>query len=201
MPKLKPLINWNPSLYDSLAKSYDRLAAWFFPIGERGKEKVVASLESGHILDIACGTGTLLDQAQNQGLNCLGMDTSRGMLEEVRKKNSNIDLIEASFYALPFPDGFFEYVVETNAVSGADIEAEQILAEMIRVCQRGGEVRLGDYGRSGRDGFWFSLMEKIGILFGDYPHDFQAMFSSLGYEIEIESLGWGGMYQFIKLIR
>ena len=46
---------------------------------------------------------------------------------------------------------------------------------------------------------WYSQMEKIGILFGDYPHNFKAMFTSLGYEVEIENLGWGGMYQFIKL--
>jgi hypothetical protein len=58
--KNKPLINWTPDLYDRLSKYYDHLAKWLFPIGDHGRQKVVTGLESGSILDIACGTGTLL---------------------------------------------------------------------------------------------------------------------------------------------
>jgi ubiquinone/menaquinone biosynthesis C-methylase UbiE len=197
MPRLKPIIKWTPALYDRLAKRYDRVARWLFPIGERGREKVVSGLASGRLLDVACGTGTLLEKAQRAGPVCFGIDTSRGMLLETRKKVPSAHVVQASFYALPFAEGQFDYVVETNAVSGAEIDAEPILREMLRVCATGGEIRLGDYGKSGREGFWVGLLEQVGVLIGDYPHDYKAIFSSMGVEVEMEKLGWGGMYQYL----
>jgi len=201
MGKLKPIINWTPSLYDRLSKYYDRLGKWLFPIGDRGREKVVSGLVSGLILDVACGTGTLLDKAYRSGLQCIGIDTSRGMLLETKKKVPAAEVVQASFYALPFVEKQFDYVVETNAVSGADINADTVLGEMLRVCADGGEVRIGDYGKSGRQGWWIQLLETIGILVGDYPHDYKALIGAMGYEAKVENLGWGGMYQYIRVAR
>jgi ubiquinone/menaquinone biosynthesis C-methylase UbiE len=201
MSKLKPIIAWTPTLYDRLSKHYDRFAKWLFPIGERGREKVVSGLVSGRILDVACGTGTLLKKAHQSGLECIGIDTSRGMLLETKKKVPAADVVQASFYALPFAENQFDYVVETNAVSGADINAKSVLGEMLRVCAEEGELRLGDYGKSGREGFWIQLLVMIGILIGDFPHDYKALFSELGYVSQIENLGWGGMYQFIRVVK
>ena len=200
MSKLKPLIDWSPRRYDKLSKNYDRFANWFFPIGKLGMEKVLENLDSGYVLDIACGTGTLLDAAQQKGLKCIGVDLSSGMLRETRRKNQSINLVQASFYALPFADKSLDYVVETNAVSGADIKPEQILLEMTRVGKNGGEILMGDYSRSEQKEFWYRLMETIGILFGDYPHDYKKLFNSIGHEVQIEDLGWGGMYLLIKVM-
>lgn len=199
MPKLKPIINWTPTLYDRLSKYYDRFAEWFFPIGDIGRERVISGLEAGSILDVACGTGTLLEKAHEKGMLCVGIDTSRGMLLEAKKKVPAAELVQASFYALPFEKKQFQYVVETNAVSGADIEAEIVLSEMLRVCASGGEIRIGDYGKSERKGIWKQILERIGILIGDYPHDYKKLFRDMGFEAEIEDLGWKGMYQFIRV--
>jgi ubiquinone/menaquinone biosynthesis C-methylase UbiE len=201
MSSLKPIISWTPSLYDRISNQYDRLARWFFPIGDLGRERVVSDLEPGQILDIACGTGSLLEKAHQSGLACIGIDTSRGMLLETRKKVPSADLVQASFYALPFSDNQFEYVVETNAVSGADINPGQVLHEMLRVCRDEGEIRLGDYGSSRQDGIWIRILIKIGILLGDYPHNYQELFHALGYEAQFEDLGWGGMYQYIRVVK
>jgi ubiquinone/menaquinone biosynthesis C-methylase UbiE len=199
MLTLKPLINWTPELYDRLSKQYDRLANLFFPIGDLGRKAVVSDLSSGSILDVACGTGILLEKAYQRGLTCVGIDTSWGMLAETKKKVPAAAAVQASFYALPFTDQSFDFVVETNAVSGADIHAEVVLREMLRVCAAGGEIRIGDYGRTNRQGFWIWILEKIGILIGDYPHNYPALFRSEGIEAEVEQLGWGGMYQFVKV--
>lgn len=199
MKKLKPLIDWSPTRYDRLAKNYDTFARWFFPIGDVGREKVIDGLDSGSILDVACGTGSLLEKAHPAGLISFGIDTSQGMLMEAKKKVPGVNLVQASFYALPFSEGAFDAVVETNAVSGADIDAKIVLSEMLRVCRTDGVVRLGDYGKSSRSGFWPGLLEKIGVLIGDYPHDYQALFESLGYTAEFEDLAWGGMYKYIQV--
>jgi len=199
--KLKPIISWTPALYDRLAKHYDRFARWLFPIGEKGRDQVVNGLESGLILDIACGTGTLLEKAHQIGLDTVGIDTSRGMLLESRKKIPTAQVVQASFYALPFAEGQFDYVVETNAVSAAEINPKSVLSEMLRVCAEGGELRLGDYGKSERRGLWSQTLEMLGILFGDYPYDYQDLVSSIGHVVEIENLGWGGMYQYVRVIK
>jgi ubiquinone/menaquinone biosynthesis C-methylase UbiE len=201
MAKLKPLIDWSPRRYDRLSKNYDRYASWFFPIGDLGRDKVLEGLRSGRILDLACGTGTLLEKADQAGLQCYGIDTSWGMLIESKKKVPEANLVQASFYALPFSVGVFDAVVETNAVSGADIEAEIVISEMLRVSRTGGAIRLGDYAKSSRSGFWYRFLEKMGILLGDYPHDYQALFESLGYTAELEDLAWGGMYKYIKVVK
>ena len=201
MSRLKPLIRWTPSLYDRLSKNYDRMASWFFPIGDRGREKVVSDLKPGRILDVACGTGTLLLKAHRADLHCIGIDTSQGMLLETRKKIPEADIVQASFYALPFAEGKFDYVVETNAVSGADIDPRKVLGEMWRVCTGGGELRIGDYGKSDRKGVFIQLLEIVGILIGDYPHDYNGLFNEMGYEARVENLGWGGMYQYIRLAK
>jgi len=49
---------------------------FFFPFGEKGREKIVEKLTSGSVLDEACGTGTLLELAGKKGLECLGISTS-----------------------------------------------------------------------------------------------------------------------------
>ena len=198
--KLKPLIDWTPERYDRLSKHYDRFAR-LFPIGDQGRDKVLSGIGSGLILDIACGTGTLLKKAHQAGLHPIGIDTSRGMLLESKKKVPAAEVVQASFYSLPFAGKQFDYVVETNAVSGADINANSVLPEMLRVCADGGEIRLGDYGKSSRGGLWIHIIEKIGLLFGDYPHDYREIFNTLGYEAEIENLGWGGLYQYFRVVK
>ena len=201
MTRLKPLIDWSPNRYDRLSKNYDKYARWFFPVGNKGREKVLSDLSRGRILDVACGTGTLLDKTEKAGLFCVGIDTSRGMLNESRRKAPTAMLVQASFYALPFAKETFNYVVETNAVSGVGIDAKNVLSEMLRACQQGGEIRIGDYGRANRKTFLRSLLEKIGILVGDYPHDYSELFESLGYQPEIEDIAWGGMYKYIKVTK
>ena len=201
MPGLKPIVRWTPSLYDALSRVYDHLAQWLFPIGDVGRERVVSGLVSGRILDIACGTGTLLEKAHQNGMQCIGVDTSRGMLQEARKKVPEAGLVQASFSALPFAEDQFDYVVETNAVSGVEIDATAVISEMTRVCADGGEIRIGDYGTSGREAFWLRLFVVVGSLVGDYPHDYKRLLSAMGHKVDLEELGWGGMYQFIRARR
>ncbi len=194
----KPLIKWTPNFYDRLARNYDLLSRIFFAMGEKGKAKVISKLRIGSVLDIACGSGGLLQDAVEVGARAFGSDTSWGMLTETRSKVPSADLVQASFYELPFAEGTFGTVVETNAVSGVEIDSETVLSEMVRVCKPGGEIRIGDYAKAPKDNLWHRFMEWIGILFGDYPHDYVAYFRSQGFETEVEYLGFDGMYQYVR---
>lgn len=201
MKNRKPLIDWTPKLYDRLSPYYDFFMHSLFSIGNVGHTRVTSELGAGSILDIACGTGSLLALAQANGLECSGIDTSKGMLRQAAKK------VPASFYAcadyfhLPFPDESFDYVVETNAVSGVGIDVEKVIEEMIRVCKVGGEVRIGDYAKASQETMLTRVIEKILFWIGDYPHDYVSLLTSMDYAPSREILGFCGMYQFIRIIK
>ena len=199
MRKRSPLLNWTPKIYSKLAKNYDLLAPIFLSIGEKAKKRVGLEFISGNVLDVACGTGALLKMAHDAGLQCYGNDLSEGMIAEAKKKLPHAEFRVASFYDLPYPNNTFDYVVETNAVSGVVIEADKVLLEMLRVCKPGGQILIGDYCKAPKETPWTRFMAWIGTLIGDFPHDFQSIFRELSCQPEVEYLGWSGMYQFIKV--
>ncbi len=193
----KPLFNWTPEFYDRLSGRYDNLARIFFSMGEKGKRRLRQNIPAGNILDIACGSGRLLADSFRVDLTCFGVDSSWGMLNQTRRKSPRIDLVQASFNALPFASECFTTVVETNAVSGVEHDVGQVLSEMKRVCRLGGEIRIADYAKAPKVSAWHRLMEWFGELFGDYAHDYAVILRSLGFEITVEHLGFDGMYQYV----
>ena len=55
----------------------------------------------------------------------------------------------------------------------------------------------GDIGES-----WSKhALEKIGQWIGDYAYDYAKLFDGWGLAAESEALGWGGMYQFIRVVK
>jgi ubiquinone/menaquinone biosynthesis C-methylase UbiE len=190
---------WTPRLYDLVAGQYDRFFKLLFPMAEEGYRRVLDGLDSGSIMDAACGTGTLLAMAQARGMHCYGIDNSPAMLDRARAKVPQGEFALASFYDIPYLDGSFDYVVETNAVSGVRIDARQVLSEMIRVCKPGGEVRIGDWGKPATETWKNRLLVELGILIGDFPHDYVLLFRDLGYEPAVEVLGADGIYQFVSV--
>jgi ubiquinone/menaquinone biosynthesis C-methylase UbiE len=194
-------IKWTPEFYSKLSTHYDDLAPIFLPIGEKAKKRVADALEAGTVLDIACGTGTLLAMARKKGLECFGIDNAEGMIAESRAKVPGGEFKLASFYEIPYPDNTFDYVVETNAVSGAAIDVEKVVAEMIRVCKPGGCILIGDYCKAPEETPFTRLVSWIGKFIGDYPHDFAGLFRTFGLEPQVEILGWGGIYQFIQVVK
>ena len=49
--------------YNRLAKQYDLFMRVSFPVGEKGRDRIVERLNTGSVLDVACGTGTLMAMA------------------------------------------------------------------------------------------------------------------------------------------
>ncbi|MEK3808147.1 class I SAM-dependent methyltransferase [Bacillus sp. FSL H8-0547] len=73
----------NPSLYDGENDSYTSdiplLVKW-------------ASLTKGAIIDIACGTGRATIPLARKGHRVIGVDVHKGMLDEARRKSSDLRL-------------------------------------------------------------------------------------------------------------
>ncbi|MCJ7537804.1 MAG: class I SAM-dependent methyltransferase [Anaerolineales bacterium] len=179
---------WTTKTYNRLSRFYDAFMKFFFPVGEKGREKIVEKLTSGSVLDVACGTGTLLEMAGKKGLECFGIDLSEGMLAELKRKIPEAEIRRASYYKIPYPEERFDYVVATNALSGDYIDAKKVLMEMIRVCKVGGWIYIAEWPKAEKDTFvercivWFARLNE------DAPKDYLAIFREMGYEPEVDVL-------------
>ena len=180
---------WTTRTYDRLAKYYDLFMRVCVPVGEKGRERIVERLSAGSVLDVACGTGTLLAMAHEKGLECYGIDLSQGMLNQARAKVPSAELRRASYYEIPYPDGQFDYVVATNAISGTYIDASRVLSEMIRVCKSGGGIYIAEWPKAETETLVERFVVWLASLSDDAPKDYQAIFAGLGYEPEAEVLG------------
>lgn len=96
------------------------------------------------VLDVGCGTGTLLKllapQAGASG-HLTGVDLSTGMLEVARAKLAGLpaELVLANAEDLPFPDASFDRVTTSLAVHEMTVTGRlNTLKEMRRVLKPGG---------------------------------------------------------------
>lgn len=180
---------WTTKTYDRMARHYDAFMRYLFPIGEKGRKRVVERLIAGSVLDVACGTGTLMEMACQKGLECYGIDLSEGMIHEATEKVPGAVISRASYYDIPYPDGFFDYVVATNALSGNHIDARQVITEMLRVCKSSGYLYIAEWPKGGSETVRDRLVEWFADLNDDAPKDYSAIFAGLGYTPEVEVLG------------
>jgi ubiquinone/menaquinone biosynthesis C-methylase UbiE len=160
----------------------------FFHIGEKGRVRIVERLEAGSVLDVGCGTGTLLALASLKGLRCFGIDLSMGMLRRATLKVPNVYLTRASFYELPFPSECFDAVVATNALSGTFIHTKDALVEMLRVCKQGGSVHIAEWPVAQKNTITERLILKLASLNDDAPKDYLKIFRELNLKPEVEPL-------------
>jgi ubiquinone/menaquinone biosynthesis C-methylase UbiE len=179
---------WKTKTYDRLSKYYDKFMRLFFPIGEKGRESIVERLKTGSVLDVGCGTGTLLALASLKELRCFGVDLSGGMLGQAKIKVPNASLTRGSFYKLPFPSECFDDVVATNALSGTYIDTKGVLVEMIRVCKKGGSVHIAEWPVAQKDSVGERIIVELAKLSDDAPKDYLKIFRELDLKPEVEPL-------------
>jgi ubiquinone/menaquinone biosynthesis C-methylase UbiE len=112
------------------------------------KQHLLTCLNLGpgsQVLDIGCGTGDdVRDMASvvAPGGVCVGVDNSRAMIDEARRRagaNSGIEFHVAEASALPFADSKFDASRADRSLMHVP-EPRRALAEMIRVTRPGGRV-------------------------------------------------------------
>ncbi len=129
------------SYYDSIAKGYDELHKGeqlrkLNIIIDRLKEH---DLGNNPVLDVGCGTGFSLDILKKElQKKCIGIDPSRGMLEQYK---GSCKIIEAAAEDIPFPDKYFSAVVSITAVQNFS-DIQKGIQEILRVTDVGGTVMI-----------------------------------------------------------
>lgn len=112
-------------------------------------KKSILSLDKNpvRILDVACGTGRMLQEvfSLKRNIEYWGLDTSKEMTDLLKKKasetglNANIKLGDAT--KIPFEDNTFDVVYSFHLLWHIPREEqEKIISEMIRVCKKGGII-------------------------------------------------------------
>jgi ubiquinone/menaquinone biosynthesis C-methylase UbiE len=99
------------------------------------------------VLDVGCGTG-VIDRwlaRHTAGQNrIVGVDVNRYLLQEAmalaRKEGPEgaVEFREGSAEALPFPDNSFDVTMSITVIE--EVDAQQMLTEMVRVTKPGGRV-------------------------------------------------------------
>ena len=179
---------WTTKTDNRLSLYYDTFMKYFFPVGEKGRERIVEKLTTGSVLDVACGTGTLLGMAEEKGLRCYGIDLSEGMLAQARRKVRDAEFRQASYYEIPYPEESFDHVIATNALSGVHINAREVLLEMIRVCRSSGWIYIAEWPKAAENTPAERLLVWFASLNDDAPKDYFEIFREIGYDPEVEVL-------------
>ena len=138
--------------HDALTPAYDLLIALVMP-ERRFKSALIdaAAIDTAHrVLDVACGTGTLLQMVaeRHPSAALTGIDIDPKVLARAKAKVGTKAVLElASATALPFASGTFDIVLSSLAFHHLTRE-EKVAAmqEVRRVLRPGGEFHLGDFG-------------------------------------------------------
>jgi ubiquinone/menaquinone biosynthesis C-methylase UbiE len=132
--------------YDRLAPEYERRWRFYVEATADETQRRLAVRAGDHVLEIACGTGRLLDKirAQQPGAYLTGVDLSFQMLRIARRRGSQLRLVEADAVSLPFNDQTFDVVVCSNSFHFLP-DPKAALAEMRRVLKPGATLLLTDW--------------------------------------------------------
>lgn len=133
------------SFYDKFALRYDDV----FGDDELAAEEMIKNhLHGGSkILDIACGTGATTFSLFKKYPQVFGVDISRGMLDEARKKNRSLfpersrraSFTQGSFASLPYKDNTFDAAICVGAIWHLkEDEEKHFVDEVYRVLKPGG---------------------------------------------------------------
>lgn len=133
-------------MFDQVAAAYDRTNTVLSLGNDRfwrvATLRAVAPQRGERILDLAAGTGTSSMAFVPSGAHVVAADFSRGMIEEGRRRHSdvpNLEFVQADATDLPFADGEFDAVTMSFGLRNV-IDPRRALRELRRVTRPGGRI-------------------------------------------------------------
>lgn len=101
--------------------------------------RLIRPVAGKKLLDVACGEGGLVVEAQRAGLRGHGLDISAVAVEKARKNSPSSEFVAGDAERLPWPDEHFDFVTCLGSLENM-INPWKALSEIVRVTRPGGTV-------------------------------------------------------------
>ena len=183
--------------YSRFVRSYD-IAVKLLPVWKTWIKTVIPHIEGNRVLEVSFGTGYLLMHYANH-YETYGIDFNDKMVE-IAKRNLSRSGIKATLQQahverLPFPENYFDTIVNTMSFSGYP-NGMKAMSEFHRVLKEGGVLLMVDFdypSNRNRLGYWLTkLMETAGDTIRDIPRILQ----EFSFEYTGEEIGGFGAVHF-----
>jgi len=145
--------------YTVLAATYDDRWSAYLDASLRMTTEEIKGLPAKRVLDVACGTGLLLEELAKHADHpeLVGVDLVPAMLNVARRRIGRIaTLLECDAAKLPFADASFQLATCTNALHYFT-DAMATLREIRRVLAPSGNLVLTDWCG---DYFWMKILNR-----------------------------------------
>ena len=136
----------NRDYYDDFAGWYERERHHgYHAMLDRLQVEVANPLCQGRdTLEIGCGTGLILKEIAGLARHAVGIDISRGMLQQAAARE--LDVVEGSATALPFAANSFDAMYSFKVLAHVE-DIKTAMAEVARVLRPGGHAALEFYNK------------------------------------------------------
>ena len=130
-------------MFDRIAPRYDllnRLVSVGLDQGWRRRALDLIRVGPGdRLVDLACGTGDLSEQASARGAEVVGMDFALQMLRGARSRGIAASLVQADAAALPLADAGIDVVTCGFALRNF-VSLPEVFGEISRILKPGGRI-------------------------------------------------------------
>ena len=128
--------------YNTLAPTYNqRFAVSDRPAMAAALQDLAAERAARRVLEVGCGTGRWLEALHAVAPIVVGLDPSRGMLQQARQRSLPLRLVQGRGETLPYAAGAFELVSCVNAVHHMS-DPRAFICEAWRVLAPGGRLAI-----------------------------------------------------------
>lgn len=143
--------------FDFLTPLFDPVLRWTMreQVFKRALVEQAGLAENARVLDVGCGTGTLLVELSRRrpGARLTGLDADSRILAigaaKAVKQRASIQFTRATSTEMPYPSGSFDRVVSSLFFHHLDRTAKMAtLREIHRVLAPDGELHIADFGKA-----------------------------------------------------
>ena len=185
--------------YSKYAKAYD-IAVKLLPLWKTWIKTVIPYIEGNRVLEASFGTGYLLLQYANN-YETHGIDFNDKMIETAKKnlsrKGVKASLQWANVEKLPFPDSYFDTIVNTMAFTGYP-NGKQAMAEFYRVLKENGRLLIVDFEYPSNRNILGYCLTKFMESAGDTIRNISQILQEFHFEYTEEEIGgFGSVHLYI----
>lgn len=179
-------------MFDRVSSKYDLtndvLSGGLAPSWRVRTRKALRPKPGMHILDVACGTGTVSRILADHGATVTGIDFSPGMISEGVARHGDhpgITFQQGDATELPFGDNTFDATTISFGIRNVQ-EPKRALAEMLRVTKPGGSIVVCEFStpttallRGAYDTYMNVVMPGVVGLVSSDPEAYDYLFRSI----------------------